>query len=125
MPEVTLQTAKTEDRIIYISNLTKVQIANKMGLKVEDLDAKDVAKLKLVETMTKNKKPVEWVASFDGKWFTLTIKIGNWKHEFNSINLVEDKSIKDRKKVVQNLIDYKIATKQQLEALNERNMLDD
>jgi hypothetical protein len=124
MPEVTIQTAKTEDRIVFISNLAKMEIQNKIGLKVEDLDDKDVAKLKLVDLMTKSKKPVEWVISFDGQWFTLYIKIGTWKHEFNSRNLIEDNSIKDKKKVMANLIQYGAATQKQLDALNERNLLD-
>jgi len=124
MPEVTIQTAKTADRIVFISNLAKVQIGNEIGLKVEDLDDNDVKKLKLVELMTKNKKPVEWVIAFDGTWFTLYIKIGSFKHEFNSINLVEDHSIKDKKKVMQNLIQFGAATQKQLDALNERNLLD-
>ncbi len=123
MPDVTLQTAKTEDRIVFLSNTTKLQI-QKLGLKVEELDANDVKKLKLVEMMTKNKKPLEFVISFDGTWFTLTLKIGSWKHEFNSINMIEDKSIKDKQAVMKNLINIGAATKKQLEALNERNMLD-
>jgi hypothetical protein len=57
MPEVTIQTAKTPDRIVFLSNLAKVEIGNKIGLKVEDLDENDVKKLKLVELMTKNKNP--------------------------------------------------------------------
>ncbi|HZR18279.1 MAG TPA: hypothetical protein VFE51_13385 [Verrucomicrobiae bacterium] len=124
MPEVTIQTAKTADRIVFLSNLAKVEIANKIGLKVEDLDDNDVKKLKLVELMTKNKKPVEFVISFDGTWFTLYIKVGSFKHEFNSINLVEDRSVKDKQKVMKNLIQYGAATQAQLDALNERNLLD-
>jgi len=122
MPEVTIQTAKTQDRIVFTSNLAKLQIA-KVGLKVEDLDDNDVKKLKLVELMTKNKKPVEFVASFDGTWFTLYIKVGSFKHEFNSINLVEDNSIKDKQQVMKNLIQLGAATQKQLDQLNERNML--
>ena len=124
MPEVTIQTAKTEDRIVFISNLAKMQIANKIGLKVEDLDDNDVKKLKLVELMTKSKKPVEFVISFDGTWFTLYIKVGTFKHEFNSINLIEDKSIQDKQKVMKNLIQFGAATQKQLDQLNERNLLD-
>src|SRR5262245_39843693 len=117
MPEVTIQTAKTPDRSVYLSNLAKMEIANKIGLKVEDLDESDVKKLKLVELMTKSNKPVEFVISFDGAWFTLYIKIGTYKHEFNSINLIEDHSIKDKKKVMQNLIQYGAATQKQLDQL--------
>ena len=124
MPEVTIQTAKTEDRIVFISNLAKMQIANKIGLKVEDMDDNDVKKLKIVELMTKSKKPVEWSIEFDGTWFTLYVKVGTWKHEFNSINLIEDRSIPDRKKVMKNLIQIGAATQKQLDALNERNLLD-
>src|SRR5882762_8704891 len=114
MPEVTIQTAKTEDRITFMSNLTKMQIANKIGLKVEQLDDNDVKKLKLVELMAKNKKPVEFVISFDGAWFTLHIKVGTFKHEFNSINLIEDGSIKDKERVMKNLIQLGAATQKQL-----------
>jgi hypothetical protein len=124
MPEKTIQTAKTPDRIVFISNLAKMEIGNKIGLKVEDLDENDVKKLKLSDLMTKNKKPVEFVIEFDGTWFTLYIKVGSFKHEFNSINLVEDNSIKDKKQVMKNLIQYGAATQAQLNALNERNMLD-
>jgi hypothetical protein len=124
MPEVTIQIAKTPDRIIFMSNTAKVQIANKIGLRVEDLDANDVKKLKLEETMAKNKKPLEFVIAFDGTWFTLYLKIGSFKHEFNSINLVEDKSIKDKPKVMKNLIQIGAATQQQLDALNQRNLLE-
>ena len=109
---------------MFTSNTAKVQIANKIGLKVEDLDDNDVKKLKLVELMTKNKKPVEFVISFDGAWFTLYIKVGTFKHEFNSINLIEDKSIKDKQKVMKNLIQFGAATQKQLDQLNERNLLD-
>jgi hypothetical protein len=123
MPEVTIQTAKTEDRIVFMSNTAKVQIANKIGLRVEELDDNDVKKLKLVELMTKNKKPVEFVISFDGTWFTLYIKIGSFKHEFNSINLIEDNSIKDKEKVMKNLIQFGAATQKQLDALKERNLI--
>jgi hypothetical protein len=125
MPEVTIQTAKTPDRIVFLSNLAKVQIKNKIGLTVEDLDDNDVKKLKLVELMTKNKKPVDFSIEFDGTWFTLYIKVGSFKHEFNSINLVEDKSIKDKKTIMKNLIQIKAATQAQLDALNERNLLDE
>jgi hypothetical protein len=124
MPEVTLQIAKTEDRIVFLSNLTRLQIANRIGLKVQELDDNDVKKLKLVELMNKSKKPVEFAIAFDGTWFTLYIKVGSFKHEFNSINLIEDRSIPDRKKVMKNLIDHGAATKKQLDVLNERNMLD-
>jgi hypothetical protein len=123
MPEVTIQTAKTEDRIVFTSKTAKVQIANQIGLRVEELDDNDVKKLKLVELMTKNKKPLEFVISFDGAWFTLYLKIGSWKHEFNSINLIEDNSIKDKEKVMKNLIQFGAATQKQLDALQERNML--
>ena len=124
MPEVTIQVAKTEDRIVFTSNTAKMEIANRIGLRVEELDDNGVKKLKLVETMNKNKKPVEFVIEFDGTWFTLYIKIGSYKHEFNSINLIEDRSIKDRQKVMKNLIQYGAATQKQLDALNERNLLD-
>jgi hypothetical protein len=124
MPEVTIQLAKTPDRIVFLSNLAKVEIANRIGLKVEDLDDSDVKKLKLVELMTKNKKPVEFVISFDGTWFTLYIKIGSFKHEFNSVNLIEDSGVKDKRKVMNNLIQYGAATRKQLDQLNERNLLD-
>jgi hypothetical protein len=124
MPEVTIQTAKTQDRIVPISYVAKQEIANRIGLKVEDLDDNDVKKLKLVELMTKNKKPVEFAIGFDGLWFTLYIKIGASKHEFNSVNLVEDSNIKDKRKVMKNLIQYGAATQKQLDQLNERNLLD-
>lgn len=124
MPEVTIQTAKTPDRIVPISYVAKQEIANRIGLKVEDLDDNDVKKLKLVELMTKNKKPVEFSICFDGTWFTLYIKIGTIKHEFNSVNLVEDSNIKDKRKVMKNLIQYGAATQKQLDQLNERNLLD-
>jgi len=123
MPEVTIQIAKTEDRIVFMSNTAKLQIANRVGLKVEQLDDNDVKKLKLVELMTKNKKPVEFVIEFDGAWFTLYIKIGTFKHEFNSINLIEDGSIKDKERVMKNLIQLGAATQKQLDQLNERNLL--
>jgi len=122
MPEVTLQTAKTEDRIVSLSKMAKAQIG-KMGLRVEDLDDKDVAKQKLAEQMTKTKKPVEFVIEFDGVWFSLSVKIGTWKHAYNSINLVEDKSIKDKEKVIKSLIQFGAATQKQLDALNERNLI--
>lgn len=109
---------------MFTSNTAKMQIANKIGVKVEDLDDNDVKKLKLVELMTKTKKPVEFVISFDGTWFTLYIKVGTFKHEFNSINLVEDKSIQDKQKVMKNLIQFGAATQKQLDQLNERNLLD-
>ncbi len=124
MPEVTIQTAKTPDRIVFLSNLAKVEIANRIGLKVEDLDDNDVKKLKLVELMTKNKKPVEFVISFDGTWFTLYFKIGSFKHDFNSVNLIEDDGVKDKRKVMNNLIKFGAATQKQLDQLNERNLLD-
>ena len=108
---------------MFTSNTAKMQIANKIGLKVEDLDDNDVKKLKLVELMTKSKKPVEFVISFDGAWFTLYIKVGTFKHEFNSINLIEDKSIQDKQKVMKNLIQFGAATQKQLDQLNERNLL--
>src|SRR5260221_9823919 len=117
MPEVTIQTAKTEDRIVFTSNTAKMQIANKIGLKVEDLDDSDVKKLKLAELMTKNKKPVEFVISFDGAWFTLYIKVGAFKHEFNSVNLIENR-INDKQKVMKNLIEFGAATQKQLDQLN-------
>ena len=124
MPEVTIQSAKVPDRIVFLSNLAKVEIANRIGLKVEDLDNNDVKKLKLVELMTKNKKPVEFVISFDGAWFTLYIKIGSYKHEFNSVNVIEDDGVKDKRKVMNNLIQFGAATQKQLDQLNERNLLD-
>jgi len=124
MPEVTIQTAKTPDRIVFISNTAKMQIGNKIGLKVEELDDSDVKKLKLEELMNKSKKPVEFVISFDGTWFTLYIKVGSFKHEFNSINLIEDKSIQDKQKVMKNLMQLGAATQKQLDQLNERNLLD-
>ena len=124
MPEKPIQTAKTADEIISKSKLTKMQIANQIGLKVEDLDDHDVKKLKLVELMKNNKNPVQFVISFDGTWFTLYIKVGTVKHEFNSINLVEDKSIKDKQKVMKNLMQFGAATQVQLDALNERNLLE-
>jgi len=124
MPEVTIQSAKTQDRIVPVSYVAKQEIANRIGLKVEDLDDNDVKKLKLVELMTKNKKPVEFAIGFDGLWFTLYIKIGTTKHEFNSVNLVEDSNIKDKRKVMKNLIQYGAATQKQLDQLNERNLLD-
>ena len=123
MPEVTIQTAKTEDRIVFMSKTAKMQIANTIGLKVEELDDNDVKKLKLVELMTKNKKPVDFAISFDGAWFTLSIKVGTFKHEFNSINLIEDRSIQDKEKVMKNLIQFGAATQKQLDQLKERNML--
>src|SRR5262245_47376928 len=116
MPQVTIQIAKTEDRIKFLSNLSKLEIQNKIGLKVEELDDSDIKKLKIVETMTKLKKPLEYVIEFDDKgWFTLSFKIGTWKHEFNARNLIEDKSIKDRKEVVKNLVVYGAATKKQMD----------
>ena len=124
MPEVTIQTAKTPDRIVFISNTAKMQIGNKIGLKVEELDDSDAKKLKLEELMNKSKKPVEFVISFDGTWFTLYIKVGSFKHEFNSINLIEDKSIQDKQKVMKNLMQLGAATQKQLDQLNERNLLD-
>jgi len=124
MPEVTIQSAKTEDRIVYLSNLAKMQIANKVGLKVEELNENDVKRLKLVDLMNKSKKPVDFVIEFDGSWFTLYIKVGTFKHEFNSINLIEDHSIKDKPKVLKNLIQLGAATQKQLDQLNERNLLD-
>jgi hypothetical protein len=124
MPEVTIQSAKTEDRIVYMSNLTKMQLANRVGLKVQELDEKDVQRLKLVDLMKKSKKPVDFAIEFDGTWFTLYIKVGTFKHEFNSINLIEDRSIKDKKKVLKNLIQLGAATQKQLDQLNERNLLD-
>jgi hypothetical protein len=124
MPEVTIQSAKTEDRIVYLSNLAKMQIANKIGLRVEELNESDVKRLKLVDLMNKSKKPVDFVIEFDGTWFTLYIKVGTFKHEFNSINLIEDRSIKDKPKVLKNLIQLGAATQKQLDQLNERNLLD-
>lgn len=123
MPEIAIQTAKTEDRIVFMSSTAKTQIANKIGLRVEELDEKDVKKLKLVELMTKNKKPVEFVIGFDGTSFSLSVKIGSWKHQYNSINIVEDNSIKDKEKVIKNLIGFGAATEKQLDALKERNLL--
>jgi hypothetical protein len=123
MPEVTIQTAKTEDRIVYMSKLAQMEIANKIGLRVEALDDSDVKKNKLVELMTKNKKPVDFFIAFDGTWFELGVKVGSFKHVYNSINVVEDNSIKDKDKVMRNLIQYGAATQKQLEALKERNLI--
>ena len=123
MAEVTIQTAKTEDRIVYMSKLAQTEAANKIGLKVEALDERDVRNYKLVEYMTKNRKPVEFFISFDGTWFELRVKVGSYKHVYNSINIVEDNSIKDKEKVILNLIQYGAATQKQLQALKDRNLI--
>jgi len=124
MPEKPIQTAKTAKDIVPTSKLVKTKIANQIGLRVEDLDDNDIKKLKLVELMNNDKNPLQFIISFDGTWFTLYLKVGSTKHEFNSINLIEDKSIKDKPKVMKNLIQFGAATQQQLDALNERNLLE-
>ena len=53
----------------------------------------------------------------------LGVKVGTWKHVYNSINLVEDNSIKDKSKVMKSLIQIRAATQKQLDALNERNLI--
>ena len=123
MPEKTIQIAKEQDRIVFMSNLAKMQIANKIGLRVEDLDDNDVKKYKLVELMTKNKKPVEFFIAFDGTWFSLGLKVGSFKHVYNEINILEDNAVKDKRKVIENLIQFGAATKAQLQALLDRNLI--
>ena len=117
MPEKPIQTAKTAKDIVPTSKLVKTKIANQIGLRVEDLDDNDIKKLKLVELMNNDKNPLQFIISFDGTWFTLYLKVGSTKHEFNSINLIEDKSIKDKPKVMKNLIQFGAATQQQLDAM--------
>lgn len=124
MPEASIFSARTPERIVFLSRETKDRIFAKFGLRVEQLDENDVKKHKLAELMAKAKKPLDFVISFDGAWFRLGIKVGSWKYIYKSINLVEDKSIKDKQKVLKSLITFGVATQKQLDELNERNELD-
>lgn len=122
MPLVVIQAAKTADLIESRSRMAVMQIVNKIGIRnmpaVTDKELKQ-----FTELLEKNKKPVEFTIDFDGKWFTYGVRIGTFKQALKEVNLVEDGSIADKEKVMNNLIMLGAATGKQLEQLKERNLI--
>lgn len=122
MPLVVIQTAKTPDRIEFMSKSAVTQITNKIGIRgTEAVNNKDIKQF--TEMMEKQSKPVEFTIEFDGAWFSFGVRIGTFKRAFNEVNVVEDNSIADKEKVINNLILHGAATKKQLEQLKERNLI--
>lgn len=122
MPLVVIQTAKTADRIEFMSKTAVMEIANKIGIRgMTAANDKDIQQF--TDLMTKNKKPVEFTIDFDGAWFTFGVRVGNFKRACNEVNLLEDCSITDKEKVIKALIQYGAATQKQLDQLKERNMI--
>jgi vacuolar-type H+-ATPase subunit I/STV1 len=116
MPDVVYQTATTADRIDFMSKTAKQVIAARIGISVSILDAKDIAKL--TEMMTKEKKPVEFVVSFDGDGINYFARVGSKKYPITAINIANDSSL-DLDKVLNNLVSQAVTTKDKVVAFKK------
>jgi hypothetical protein len=112
-----IQTAKTADRIESLHYMARMLIVNKIGLRVDELKENDFKKLG--ELMEKSKKPVEFVMSFDGAWFSFFTRVGTVKNGISSVNIAEEKDMAKRAKILEALVSYGAATQAQVDALNK------
>ena len=112
-----IQTAKTADRVESLHYMARMTIVNKIGIKVDELKENDFKKLG--ELMEKSKKPVEFVMSFDGTWFSFFTRVGTVKSVISSVNIAEEKDLAKRAKILEGLVSYGAATQAQVDALNK------
>ena len=122
MPEVKLKTAKEPDRIDSMYDNALTEIANKIGIRgISKLNDRHIRKIQ--EQMAKQKKPVDFVISFDGVWFEFYTKVGRIKDNEVAINVGQDPSIKDKVRVLKALLDYKAATPTLIQKYKQENPL--
>ena len=114
MPDVIIQTAHAVDRIKATHDAARAEVINKIGIQVDKLEEKDFKKY--ADTMTKNKKALNFVISFDGQWFSYFALIGTFKDKIVEDDVGEDPTIRDREKVIKCLLAYGAANKAQVDA---------
>jgi hypothetical protein len=112
-----IQTAKTPDRVESMEYLARAIIAKQIGVKVSELGATDFKKL--TDLMAKTKKPVEFMMSFDGDWFSYFTRVGTVKGLITSVSIAAETDFEKRGKILEGLVSYGVATKAQVDALNK------
>jgi hypothetical protein len=110
-------TAKEPDRIDSMAKMTKAIINARIGIHVDDLDAKEVAKV--TDLMQKSKKPAEFVLSFDGQWISYFTRVGSIKLPGASWDLSAEKDFEKRNKILDGMFAYGIVSQAQIAAFNK------
>jgi hypothetical protein len=119
MPETLkiLTIAAKEEQLKPQNLAARNVVQNEIGVRVDDLDAKDFAKL--TQSMTKFKKSAEWVISFDGDWFSYFVRVGSDRSariDVSSVRLSEERDLEKRKKILSALLARKAAAQAQVDA---------
>jgi hypothetical protein len=117
-----LASAKTGDELKAKNDAARKIVMNDIGIRVDDLDAKDYAKL--TAAMAKFKKPAEWVISFDGSWFGYFARVGTDKASKIGISFVQlsfEKDIEKRRAILATLLKLKAATQPQVDEFMKNN----
>ncbi|HZR16687.1 MAG TPA: hypothetical protein VFE51_05110 [Verrucomicrobiae bacterium] len=119
MPETlkVLTAAAKEEQLKNQNLAARNVVQNEIGIRVDDLDAKDYARLG--QSMAKFKKSAEWVISFDGDWFAYYVRVGSDKAskiDISSVRLSEESDLEKRKKILSALVARKAAAQAQVDA---------
>jgi len=119
MPETlkVLTTATKEEQLKAQNVAARNIVQNEIGVRVDDLDAKDFTKLG--QSMSKLKKSAEWVISFDGDWFGYFVRVGadkSAKIDISFVRLSEERDLEKRKRILAALIARKAAAQAQVDA---------
>jgi hypothetical protein len=114
-----LASAKTADQLKAQNTAARNVVINDVGVRVDDLDAKDYTKL--TEWMQKTKKPAEWVVSFDSEWLGFFARVGTNKIAVSSVNISAERDIEKRRKILAALLKLKAATQAQVDAFIKAN----
>lgn len=123
MPEVVIYTAEKAERVKALATNAVTFIANSIGIKIEAVNTKEVDLY--VDAMGKNENaPVKFCIKFESFSFYYIVKCGKkFNRERFSTDIVENKAIKDKRKVMDNLIQHGAATKAQLNAMTSRGLI--
>ena len=115
-----LKTAAKPEQLKAQNAVARSMVQNDIGVRVEDLDAKDFTKL--TQAMAATKKPAEWVVSFDGEWVSYFVRVGSKpadKIDITSVRISEEKDVAKRNKILAALLAKKAATQAQVDAFNQ------